>query len=61
MKKSTFDARFILLSSRLERYLVKAIIVFIASLLLAQTILTWGSIRPYFVRVERVEGIPAIR
>ncbi|MED1788793.1 MULTISPECIES: DUF5359 family protein [Brevibacillus] len=61
MRKSTFDARFVMLSNRLERYLIKAIIIFIASLLLAQTILTWSSIRPYFVRVERLEGISAIR
>ncbi|ATO51159.1 DUF5359 family protein [Brevibacillus laterosporus] len=61
MRKSTFDARFVMLSNRLERYLMKAIIIFIASLLLAQTILTWSSIRPYFVRVERLEGISAIR
>ncbi|PPA91411.1 DUF5359 family protein [Brevibacillus laterosporus] len=61
MRKSTFDARFVMLSNRLERYLMKAIIIFIASLLFAQTILTWSSIRPYFVRVERLEGISAIR
>lgn len=61
MRKSTFDTRFVMLSNRLERYLIKAIIIFIASLLLAQTILTWSSIRPYFVRVERLEGISAIR
>ncbi|QDX93757.1 hypothetical protein EEL32_05715 [Brevibacillus laterosporus] len=61
MKKSTFDARFVTLSSRLEKTLIRAIIIFITSVLLAQTILSWSSIRPYLVRVERLEGIPAIR